>query len=435
MRRQRPPTASGLSQARPGSSIGLTLVVCLLAAGVLLPVVGTGSRSLRGHRPAKDPRDGDQVVSTPAPATLREPVTTGQQSRPWPPTPTPSWTPSRTLTHGPIPLVLSVDSDVLAEYRARLSHLVAAFPGLELLKAPSIAVNQGVDTKAIAGATIRSGPEAPAGSVILCARPYAAVTHVQATDANWPIAKLRSLAIGADPAYTLVSGDAGAIERELFGVDLLSNAVVTTESWTQAKEYIATHPNTWGLLPWDAVDHRVRLVAVDGRDYDPEDVGSWPLTERVWLEGADLPSGLVKKLEAALSCLPEPSVELVAVGDIMLGRRVGELMSREGPDYPFAGEGISPLLRRADLIMYFILLRRAIRKRASPRRFIHWIRIYLAQKDCLKHSGGARVLILLFMCVLLQKYSGGFQKKSCPSMRNARFIRHRRTPFPRLGRI
>ncbi len=52
-------------------------------------------------------------------------------------------------------------------------------------------------------------------------------------------------------------------------------------------------------------------------------------------------------LLVAGSAKAEPVITLVAVGDIQLGRGVGKIIKREGPDYPF--RQVAPMLRGADI--------------------------------------------------------------------------------------
>jgi len=54
-------------------------------------------------------------------------------------------------------------------------------------------------------------------------------------------------------------------------------------------------------------------------------------------------------LEAALQTRNEPSLSLIAVGDIMLDGRAKSVVAERGADYPF--ESVLPLLRRAPIVL------------------------------------------------------------------------------------
>jgi len=71
---------------------------------------------------------------------------------------------------------------------------------------------------------------------------------------------------------------------------------------------------------------------------------------RLWLRDRDhLPADLVDELDGALYYAVPPTAELVAVGDIMLSRLVGERIAELGANYPFEAEGMQALLSEADI--------------------------------------------------------------------------------------
>lgn len=82
-------------------------------------------------------------------------------------------------------------------------------------------------------------------------------------------------------------------------------------------------------LPATVVSSRLKRVS-------PEDI---PTDE-------DICSG--PELESYLKERNEPSLSLLAVGDIMLGERTQDAIREQGPDYPFAG--VLPLLRRSEIV-------------------------------------------------------------------------------------
>ena len=201
-------------------------------------------------------------------------------------------------------------------------------------------------------------------STLLRAEPYAAAFHVTYPEREVSLDRLAALARGEDPHRTLVVAPGGReAVRHLLGVK--PGDALELADWESAKEYVAIHPEAWALLPWEAIDFRVRALPVDGARPDPRDGDGSPLVRRLWLLAA---RGDVQPLEGALIAalryeLP-PVVELVAVGDIMLGRTVGRLIAGDSVRYPFEGEGILPILQGADVA--FGNLECPISDRGSP---------------------------------------------------------------------
>jgi poly-gamma-glutamate synthesis protein (capsule biosynthesis protein) len=179
-----------------------------------------------------------------------------------------------------------------------------------------------------------------------------AVTHVLSPTARTSRAQLLGWASGVVDGPELVTADGGAAVRAILGLDALGANTLYLEDWAAAKEYVATHPGAWAILPWEVVDARVQAMPVDGAWPDPRRPWSNPLMRRLWLvEEAPLPSGVADALAEALRYVAAPTAELVAVGDIMLARLVGERISWWGARYPFEGEGIQPLLSNADIAL------------------------------------------------------------------------------------
>jgi poly-gamma-glutamate capsule biosynthesis protein CapA/YwtB (metallophosphatase superfamily) len=88
----------------------------------------------------------------------------------------------------------------------------------------------------------------------------------------------------------------------------------------------------------------------------------------------DLLSGRV--LEEQLSTLGEPPPSVIAVGDIMLGGRARRAVSEFGPDYPF--DGVSPLFRRAPIVLGNLEGPLAQKARKQPRNFSYRVDVSLA---------------------------------------------------------
>lgn len=190
----------------------------------------------------------------------------------------------------------------------------------------------------------------PEGAIVLREEPYVAATHVLSLtmEASW--ADIVGWASGARPGPRLVVGDDGAAVRSLFGLERLAPNTTYVPDPLTAKHYVSTHPGTWALLPWRLVDATVHALTVEGHRPDPRHLLGYPLVRRLWLvPEKPLPPGVVEALRQALAYQADPVVELVAVGDIMLARQVGERIAQKGARYPFEGEGIRPLLAGADI--------------------------------------------------------------------------------------
>lgn len=226
----------------------------------------------------------------------------------------------------------------------------------------------------------------PEGALLLRQEPYVAATHVLSPTAQTSRIQLLNWASGATPGPTLAMGDDGAALRALLGLEVLGPNALRLENWQAAKEYVATHPGAWALLPWESVDFRVQVASVDGAWPDPRRPWANPLMRRLWLLREEpLPSGVTEALAEALRYRPTPTVELVAVGDVMLARLVGERIALWGTRYPFEGEGIQPLLSGADLA--FGNLECAISERGERQDKGYTFRASPAVTDGLTYAG------------------------------------------------
>ncbi|MHB1296829.1 MAG: CapA family protein [Anaerolineae bacterium] len=256
-------------------------------------------------------------------------------------------TPTVTSTPEPTPYRLAVTEEVLARFpslaRALAADRTIALERFGTAEEACAALSAGK----VDGAVYEGTSLLPA--MLVREEPYAAVAYALApTEATR--AALESAARGQVYGLTLVVGDDGAAVAELLGVAELPASAVRAEGWEAAREHVATHQGAWSLIPWEAVDHRVRVQHVDGIGLDPRDLAGYPLLRRVWFSpsAAPAPESLAQAL-ADLAYAAPTTVELVAVGDIMLGRVVGEHIQEDGARYPFANEGIQALLAGADL--------------------------------------------------------------------------------------
>ncbi|MHB0859339.1 MAG: CapA family protein [Anaerolineae bacterium] len=161
---------------------------------------------------------------------------------------------------------------------------------------------------------------------------------------------MKSAVRGEISAGTLVLGDGEAALAELFGVAVPPPDAVQVEGWEAAREYVATHQSAWSFIPWNAVNFRVRTQRVDGVLPDPRALQDCPLLRQIWFSQSNTtpPPGLAALL-ADLAYKAPATVGIVAVGDIMLGRVVGEYIQEEGVHYPFENQGIQTLLAGADI--------------------------------------------------------------------------------------
>ncbi|MBC7237992.1 MAG: CapA family protein, partial [Chloroflexi bacterium] len=243
------------------------------------------------------------------------------------------------------PSRLAVEQRVRDAFDTYFTGLAERYGDLIILSYPRNAPGDDEIVRQTVDGLIHWGQPIDESAQLLREEPFAAVAHVLVTPRDVSLRALAAMATGKDQTYTMVCGDDGGLVRALLGVDRLSEATVWVKGWEEAKEYVATHPNTWALLPWAYVDHRVQTLVVDGVRLRPEDLRGYPLVRRLWLEvvGA-LDAAVIDDLLAALHYDAGPTVELVAVGDIMLGRLVGERILASSPDYPFQGEGIGELL-------------------------------------------------------------------------------------------
>ncbi len=242
------------------------------------------------------------------------------------PTPTPSY-------------VIALPAHLPAGSAARLAVLSRWYPQVAL------AANDVAPAARLAWAAAPPAPRA----LLLRQEPVVAVTHVLSHTAHASTGQLRAWASGQAAGPRLVLGDDGALTRTVLGLDRLAEGAVAQPGWEAARRYVATHPDAWALLPWEAVRPEVQAMRVDGVAPDPRH-GDYPLARRLWLvEERALPTGVAGSLHELLRYEPAPTVELVAVGDIMLARLVGERLDAFGLLYPFEGEGLQPLLHGADV--------------------------------------------------------------------------------------
>jgi len=184
--------------------------------------------------------------------------------------------------------------------------------------------------------------------------PYALVTHPQNERDGFSQSQLGAIVDGLDETYTFVVPGDDRLVRAFLGRDHWSLRVVRVGAWAEAVSYVASHAEAMAVVPWEEVDQRVRLVAVDGRRADPTDTVSYPFCHRIWLLESSamlMPDAALGDLQRELAYETSPSVRLVAVGDLMLGGYCGEQMAEKGVLYPFGDPALSALLADADIAL------------------------------------------------------------------------------------
>ncbi|GAG28621.1 unnamed protein product, partial [marine sediment metagenome] len=239
------------------------------------------------------------------------------------PSPTATPSPSPTLK----PLTLAVDREVYDLSEALFSLLPAQHERLVVLPYTSQDPTDDELATRLATWAIRWAPGRPKGAILLREEPYVVAVHPLFPEEEVSKAELVALASGQDEGHGMVVGDSGRAARELLGVERLPSNTILMPDWLRAKEHVAIHEGTWALLPWEAVDFRVRILSIEGFRPGPTGSDDYPLVRRMWLtQRAPAPQSLVDALLEGLRYELPPTAELVAVGDIMLDRRVGELI-------------------------------------------------------------------------------------------------------------
>jgi poly-gamma-glutamate capsule biosynthesis protein CapA/YwtB (metallophosphatase superfamily) len=180
-----------------------------------------------------------------------------------------------------------------------------------------------------------SGPSPREGGELVRTEPYALIAHVASPFDDVALAWLRD--IFQDPGeHTVVVAKGGQAVKELLDVDEVAPDAVHVSSWEEAKDRVAQDRAALALVPWRAVDFRVRALAVDGHSMGSGDQESYAYQRHWWLTGAaEDHLELCQALREGLADRTGPLISFVAVGDVMLGRGVGRLMAANSPHYPF----------------------------------------------------------------------------------------------------
>ena len=126
----------------------------------------------------------------------------------------------------------------------------------------------------------------------------------------------------------------------------------------EIKAALAADPGLVAVLPWDAVDGRVRALAAAGANvvFGTGDLNAYPLVERAWVRRLDVEDkalaatldGVARDLAARLTLPPPEPIILRATGDIIPARCV-YAQQRDYGDYRHAFLALGPWLAEADI--------------------------------------------------------------------------------------
>ena len=116
-------------------------------------------------------------------------------------------------------------------------------------------------------------------------------------------------------------------------------------TWAEAQAIVDFGNEQVTLLPWSELDASLKSLRIDGRG--PADP-AYPLQE-TWSLAArpEYQESLAQLLPHLRAAWPRPPVHLLAVGDLMLDRRLGEALQQGDIEYPFAE--VAETLRAADI--------------------------------------------------------------------------------------
>ena len=116
-------------------------------------------------------------------------------------------------------------------------------------------------------------------------------------------------------------------------------------TWAEAQAIVDLGNEQVTLLPWSELDASRKALRIDGRG--PADP-AYPLQE-TWslVARPEYQESLALLLPHLRAAWPRPPVHLLAVGDLMLDRRLGEALQQGDIEYPFAE--VAETLRAADI--------------------------------------------------------------------------------------
>lgn len=140
--------------------------------------------------------------------------------------------------------------------------------------------------------------------------PVAIVTHLAGDIDNLSVAQARELVKKGADNWSALGGKSKSLSIVTAEVTEVGATLPTLQTAHEAVSTVVGDPNTVAIVPVTAITPQVRALTIDGID---------PLRD-----SADYP------LSTTTSQQPGPVLVTTVVGDIMLGRRVGASLGRQG---------------------------------------------------------------------------------------------------------
>ena len=249
---------------------------------------------------------------------------------------------------------LAVEQDLYAAFSGPLEALDRAYDDVIVLPYAPSSSPEDLLTQRLADGVVFWTVEALPYGIPLAEIPYALVTHPQLDREGFSRSQLGAIADGLDETYTLVVPRDDQLVRAFLERGYWGLTIARVGSWAEVIDYVATHDDALAIVPWELVDQRVRLAAVDGQRADPTSTADYPFCHRIWLLESSamlMPDAALEQLRRELVHETSPTVRLVAVGDVMLGGYCAEQMNEQGQLYPFGDPGLAALIAEADIAL------------------------------------------------------------------------------------
>jgi poly-gamma-glutamate capsule biosynthesis protein CapA/YwtB (metallophosphatase superfamily)/outer membrane protein assembly factor BamB len=253
-------------------------------------------------------------------------------------------TATATATCGPF---LSIERDLWLEEEAFFSGLQRQYPycSMDIVASSDAALS--MLRSGQSELAIFSGRFSECGAELVRSEPFVLVSNVASPFDDAPLGWLRELFSGGGDFRPVVLGE-GLAALELLDIEELDPGALHVSSWEEARALVQGSSQLVALLPWRDVNFRLRALPIGGGSLVSLDTHNYPHQRHWWLAGdlARYPE-LSQALTRGLSVQVQPLVSLVAVGDIMLGRGVGNLIRANSPAYPF--DLVRELTNQADV--------------------------------------------------------------------------------------
>jgi poly-gamma-glutamate capsule biosynthesis protein CapA/YwtB (metallophosphatase superfamily) len=194
---------------------------------------------------------------------------------------------------------------------------------------------------------IVSGPSPGHGAELLRAEPFVLACHVACPLEDVSLEWLRGVFSEGGEYRPVIVGD-GQSARELLGIEQISSEAIHVSSWEEANSVVSNDRWVLALLPWEQMNFHLHVVAIDAQSIGTGVWEDYPHRRLWWLVGdVEGNENLVQDIGEGLALEVERPVSLVAVGDVMLGRAVGQLIEDSSPSYPFLAT--ADLISQADV--------------------------------------------------------------------------------------